>query len=728
MRTTRTMTRQRRPRSDHSTRKPSSRRLKRTGRSAIGTWPQRSKTSSSRAGDPLARNRARRRAGRRGPGAPRRSASARGCRRGDRGSRSPRGGQRLDEGPAAHAAVEELPDQLGRSAPGCRRSLPKAIARARGRRSAPGLRLEGERRRRRRSSARPPRSGSRRSRALADAGRGDEDELSNRLGSRDRDLGGDEAAHRVADQGAVADADRVAELGEQPAVGGDRDLPVGGIGQEPNPGRSSAITRWRRAKWGMFSSQFCQQPPRARGRRSPQRIARPRRPDLGVVDSARRRTSIVVQVLRQSISQPLGIGVAVGVGSVGRGRRRGDRPIRLDDRASAASGSPPFPRSRAGDTSLPSCAGRCDHSAIAPRHTSLARPDAARAGEQAPDAIRARADARRCCPRSSPIGRSTTGAARSASRGSSTATLVEFFYRYWFRAEVEGIENVPADGGALLVSNHSGALPPDAAMIGKAIREEHSEPAPALHHGRALLQGLPGLLDADAEDRLRRRAPGQRAPAALRRAPARARLPRGPQGHREALQGPLQGCAASAAAASSRRRCAPRRSWCRSASSGPRRRRRSSPSSRLLQTADRADLLPAHPDVPLARAARDARLPARRSSRSASSSRSTRSSSVGAERGRRQGARPDGRPGDPGPDPGEPARDARQAKVGLVRMSGRGGGRRRAPGRRRVLITGLSTYWGGRLAQALEALRADRGDRSASTRATRRASSSGPSS
>lgn len=52
------------------------------------------------------------------------------------------------------------------------------------------------------------------------------------------------------------------------------------------------------------------------------------------------------------------------------------------------------------------------------------------------------------------------------------ATLVEFFYRYWFRAEIEGIENVPSTGGALLVSNHSGALPPDAAMIGKAIREE----------------------------------------------------------------------------------------------------------------------------------------------------------------------------------------------------------------------------------------------------------------
>ena len=32
--------------------------------------------------------------------------------------------------------------------------------------------------------------------------------------------------------------------------------------------------------------------------------------------------------------------------------------------------------------------------------------------------------------------------------------LLDFYYRYWFRVEVEGIENVPSDGGALLVSNH----------------------------------------------------------------------------------------------------------------------------------------------------------------------------------------------------------------------------------------------------------------------------------
>ncbi len=57
-------------------------------------------------------------------------------------------------------------------------------------------------------------------------------------------------------------------------------------------------------------------------------------------------------------------------------------------------------------------------------------------------------------------------------------TVVEFFYRYWFRAEVEGVENVPSEGGALLVSNHSGALPPDAATIARAIREEHPNPRP----------------------------------------------------------------------------------------------------------------------------------------------------------------------------------------------------------------------------------------------------------
>jgi 1-acyl-sn-glycerol-3-phosphate acyltransferase len=72
-------------------------------------------------------------------------------------------------------------------------------------------------------------------------------------------------------------------------------------------------------------------------------------------------------------------------------------------------------------------------------------------------------------------------------------TLVDFFYRYWFRCEIEGIENVPSSGGALLVSNHSGALPPDAAMIGKAIKEEHPHPRPLNITVEHFFKGYPGF-------------------------------------------------------------------------------------------------------------------------------------------------------------------------------------------------------------------------------------------
>ena len=71
--------------------------------------------------------------------------------------------------------------------------------------------------------------------------------------------------------------------------------------------------------------------------------------------------------------------------------------------------------------------------------------------------------------------------------------VVEWYYRYWFRCEVEGIENVPASGGALLVSNHSGALPPDAAMIGKAIREEHPHGRPLNITVEHFFKGYPGF-------------------------------------------------------------------------------------------------------------------------------------------------------------------------------------------------------------------------------------------
>jgi 1-acyl-sn-glycerol-3-phosphate acyltransferase len=72
-------------------------------------------------------------------------------------------------------------------------------------------------------------------------------------------------------------------------------------------------------------------------------------------------------------------------------------------------------------------------------------------------------------------------------------TLVDFYYNLWFRCEVEGIEHVPDEGGALLVSNHSGALPPDAPMIAKAIKEEHPHPRPVHLTVEHFFKGYPGL-------------------------------------------------------------------------------------------------------------------------------------------------------------------------------------------------------------------------------------------
>ncbi len=72
-------------------------------------------------------------------------------------------------------------------------------------------------------------------------------------------------------------------------------------------------------------------------------------------------------------------------------------------------------------------------------------------------------------------------------------TVYEFFYHYWFRCDVEGIENVPSVDGALLVSNHSGALPPDAAMIMKAITEEHPRPRPLHLTVEHWFRGFPGF-------------------------------------------------------------------------------------------------------------------------------------------------------------------------------------------------------------------------------------------
>jgi 1-acyl-sn-glycerol-3-phosphate acyltransferase len=52
--------------------------------------------------------------------------------------------------------------------------------------------------------------------------------------------------------------------------------------------------------------------------------------------------------------------------------------------------------------------------------------------------------------------------------------LLRPLYRRWFRVEVRGIENVPAEGAALIVANHSGTIPLDSLMTEVAVHDEHS--------------------------------------------------------------------------------------------------------------------------------------------------------------------------------------------------------------------------------------------------------------
>ena len=49
-------------------------------------------------------------------------------------------------------------------------------------------------------------------------------------------------------------------------------------------------------------------------------------------------------------------------------------------------------------------------------------------------------------------------------------------YRRWFRAKWEGLEKMPATGGALLVANHAAAIPSDAPVIMHGVEEELGRP------------------------------------------------------------------------------------------------------------------------------------------------------------------------------------------------------------------------------------------------------------
>jgi len=56
-----------------------------------------------------------------------------------------------------------------------------------------------------------------------------------------------------------------------------------------------------------------------------------------------------------------------------------------------------------------------------------------------------------------------------------TRPLSEFLYHRYWRVRSEGVDHIPAAGPALIVANHSGGIPVDAAMIAAAVAIEHPQ-------------------------------------------------------------------------------------------------------------------------------------------------------------------------------------------------------------------------------------------------------------
>jgi 1-acyl-sn-glycerol-3-phosphate acyltransferase len=69
--------------------------------------------------------------------------------------------------------------------------------------------------------------------------------------------------------------------------------------------------------------------------------------------------------------------------------------------------------------------------------------------------------------------------------------LYDPVYRHWFRAEWEGLEHIPREGGALLVANHAGAIPSDAPVIMHGVETELGRPLYGLAEN--LFRALPVL-------------------------------------------------------------------------------------------------------------------------------------------------------------------------------------------------------------------------------------------
>ncbi|MGH3322154.1 MAG: lysophospholipid acyltransferase family protein [Streptosporangiaceae bacterium] len=66
-------------------------------------------------------------------------------------------------------------------------------------------------------------------------------------------------------------------------------------------------------------------------------------------------------------------------------------------------------------------------------------------------------------------------------------------YERWFRVEMRGLDRVPDDGAALIVSNHSGTLPLDALMVQAGLLDHHAAHRHLRLLGAELVYSVPVL-------------------------------------------------------------------------------------------------------------------------------------------------------------------------------------------------------------------------------------------
>lgn len=73
--------------------------------------------------------------------------------------------------------------------------------------------------------------------------------------------------------------------------------------------------------------------------------------------------------------------------------------------------------------------------------------------------------------------------------------LFRFLFEDYFKVNVKGIENIPSEGGALLIGNHSGLLPLDGAMLSMAMCNAHPSPRRVRYLATDWFFTLPGVND-----------------------------------------------------------------------------------------------------------------------------------------------------------------------------------------------------------------------------------------